>query len=372
MTIEANKLPQRLLRAAKKGRLVVFLGADAPKTAALPAGVWVDEGQLANAAAITAGQIEQGELRAVPAGSVVSVTGGEALGTRRRPTRLRVWLEEVLRRRTALVAGENSAVRCLITPAFERRHFVVTVDQLENLVEQLSEQTRGVTPKAPPPLPAVSSRWGLAVSGVAAAVAVLSWLSLYVSHGGAQNFRWVNLIPGAMALLFFSAALFPLLADAVRGQELPATESYARMLARWSRWPRAPIAVALLVGAALAAQWVAWRYVPATFLVLYEAAAVDDQDGMVGACKAEEPCILVVGRDSHLHFEGAEGACGLDLPLEDGMIVVDLQQDSCGLEEEPEGGPDTRGDERGGKRRLPAAGGDPSQIWRRSHRTAFF
>ncbi len=337
-------LPERLLRETRKGRLVVFVEAGEglrEKIRVLPAGVWF-ESSSEEPGGITAGQIEEGELRAVPAGSVVALGSVDALGTPRRPTRFRAWLEQVLGCRTALVIGECAAPRSLARQSFERRHFVVPGNETVAFIDALSEQSRGAHGKAPPPLPGVISYWGIGLLMAAAVAAVASWLMLYVSYSAAQNWRWVHLVPGGIALVSIFAALVPWLADVMAGRQLPLPESYARFLGRWSRRPRTSLAVVALLLSAAGPRWISRQYVPATFLVVYEAAYVTSQEGNRGACKAEEPCVLVVPKDGHLHFEGAEGACGTDLPEEAGMVVIDMQQDSCGLGE-AETGPDTRG-----------------------------
>src|SRR5262249_14466160 len=154
------------------------------------------------------------------------------------------WLEDVLRRRTALVIGESTMARAAAGGSFERRHFLAPVQQLETFLDELLEQARGVKVKAPPPLPGAVFRLGLGLLMVTAALAASSWLVLYVSYGAAQNWRWLHLIPGGVVVVWTLAALFPWLREAVAGRELGAAESYARFLARWSRWPRAALGAA--------------------------------------------------------------------------------------------------------------------------------
>ncbi len=338
--------PERLVREARKGRFVVFVAGDQgprEKIRALPAGVWF-ESASAESSGITAGQIEEGELKSVPAGSVVALNSAsiDVLGTPRRPTRFRAWLEQVLRCRTALVIGESTAVRSLAGPSFERRHFLAPGEQLEGFLDELLQQARGAKAKAPPPLPGAISPWGFGVLVVTAALAVASWLLLYISYGAAQNWRWLHLVPGAVAAVWVVAALLPWLRDVVAGHQLAASESYARFLGRWSQWPRALLLAAVLLLVAFVPRWIAREYTPATFLVVYESAYVSTPDGDVGACKAEEPCILVVRKDAHLHFEGAEGACGMDLLGDGAMVIIDMQDESC-RPAEREGEPGTRG-----------------------------
>lgn len=335
-----DSVPERLARALSKGRLVVFVEAGLPgekvgqRIKALPCGLWLtpDRSCLPGAEAVrTAAEIEDGLVREVPPGSVIEIGDPGDLGTPRRPTRFRAWVGEILRRRTVLfLAGaQETAIRQLVMSSPHSRHLVVTAGELELLLDRLAGRARGVSPQPLPPLPAVSRPWVLAALAVAALVAVISWLLLYVLYGAAQNWRWLHLLPGAVVLTAAGIAGLPLIARAMAGQDLPAAECYARALARWSRAPRAPLA-ALAVGlAALAPWWLAARYVPSTFLVLYEAAGVASDARGLGACKAEEPCTVIVPRNSHLHFEGAEGGCGLDLPAAGGLIIIDLQEEGC-------------------------------------------
>ena len=302
-----------VIHEARRGRLVVLegTGASVEKTRTLPSRLWVavsGEGQPAR-------EVEQG----VPPGAVVVLDGPEAVGTPRRPTRVREWLEEIHRRRTVAAVGELPSWLAPLA------HVTLSEEQLDAVVAQ----SRGVEPKPLPPVPGSPSPWGLRGLALAAAVAVGSWLWLWTTHGGANNWRWVQLVPGTLAVLAVAAAVFPWLRDAAAGRELPLSESYARALARWSRLPRAAAAMFLLLAAGLAAGWLRGRYVPSTFLVVYEAAGVVADGRDLGACKAEEPCTLVVPRNAHLHFEGAEGACAVDLEAGPGLIVIDMQNEAC-------------------------------------------
>src|SRR5215831_6815370 len=185
MECSERTLPERLLREAQRGRLVVFVSGDAglrEKIRALPAGVWF-ESAVVESNGIAVRELEEGELRAVRGGSVVRLDGSDILGTPRRPTRFRAWLEEVLRRRTALVIGESTMARAAAGGSFERRHFLAPVQQLETFLDELLERARGVKVKAPPPLPGAVFRLGLGLLMVTAALAASSWLVLYVSYG---------------------------------------------------------------------------------------------------------------------------------------------------------------------------------------------
>ena len=346
-------LSPQLVREARKGRLVVFVGAELPagdleqKIRLLPCSLWVTENPCGNGRPQwTASQIEEGTATEVQAGSVVVIDTPQLLGTPRRPARLLVWLEEILRRRTALLVGTGSfiaAIRQLSAPSFDRRHFVAPPEQTEQFLDQLLEQARGAAVAPLPPLPAVASPWGLATLATAAAVAVASWLMLYLSHGGAQNWRWLRLAPGALVVLALGCGLLPWLSNAAAGRELPASECYARALARWSRPVREPLAVALLLLLVAGAWWLGVRYVPATFLVLDEAVGVTANERPVGACRAEEPCALIVPQDAHLHFDGAEGACAMELSPEGGMIIINLQNEACEPYPEENAAPSPRG-----------------------------
>ncbi len=331
-------LPERLIRAARKGRLVVFAGGEAPegeaaeKLRALPSGLWLATKPWPETRCFTAAEIEEGRLRQTPAGSVVVVESAGSLGTPRRPTRFRDWVEEILRRRTALFVGD----RAPWSEFSGRGHFEAPGEALDSFLDRLLEQVCDAKAKAPPPLPAVTSRWGLGALAVAAVAAAAVWIELWLSHGGAQNWGRVRLVPWTLGVLAVWAGIFPWIRNAAAGRQLEAAECYARELARWSRRPKAPAAVALLLLAALAGCWANWRFVPATFLVIYEAAGVTADAREVGACKAEEPCTLIIPRRAHLHFDGAEGNCAMDLDQPGGLILIDLQEDGCEAPDEDE------------------------------------
>lgn len=315
-------LPDELVQAARRGRLVVFCCEPLSGPLSLPAGVWIvtDRTLLPGAARVyTAAQLEEGQLRRLESGAVLEVSDEAAWGTPRRPTRLREWFDEVLRKRTVLFVG--SGLDCAAA------HFTGGPD----LAEALAREATGIRALAPPPLPAVTSRpgvWGLAA--LAAAVAAL-WLLLYTAFSGAQNWRWIQLIPGSLAAAAALAALGPLGVRAAAGADLPAREWYARTLGRWTRWPRAPILAAGLVALALGPWWLARRNGRGTFLVLYEPGVVSvEGSAPLGACQAEQPCTLIVPRPSHLHFEGGEGGiCGLDFTGSGVVLFIDTQQDGC-------------------------------------------
>lgn len=349
-------LPPRLVRDAKKGRLIVAAPASVlaasiwPRVKALPVALWI----ITNGGAVgapdgtnvlAAAEIEE-ETAPIPVGSVIGIDSSAALGTPRRPTRLHAWLEEILRRRTVLFLGSGpecdpilGAIRKLVPPKLRSRHCDAPADATEAFLDQLADAAgsvtqgagRDITLKPPPPLPAAASRWGLRLTAVAAVLALASWLALYVSHGSARNWHWLQLAPGFMAALLVLAAVGPWLADLAGGRQLSLSECYARALARWSRWPRAPLAIALLILAALVARGLGWLYVPATFLVLDESAEVTSPSGAAGACRGEDPCTLIVPRYGQLRFDGADGSCSVDFEPMAGMIVIDLQsEDGCG------------------------------------------
>lgn len=343
----ALDLPEPLLRAARKGRLVLFVAGGAPsglneRLRSLPSSIrFAEQCGATDSALWTAQQIEQGIVVQVPPGATVLVETPDALGTPRRPTRLRAWIADILRHRTALLIGDgpvHAAFREILGPDLGHRHFAPTAEQADVWLDRLVEQAGTAAPA--PTLPAVASRWGLAGLTVAAAVSVFSWLLLYVHYGGAQNWRWLQLVPGGVVIAAVIVALLPLAANAARGRELAACECYARSLARWSRPPREPLAVALLLLSAVLAWWLGARFVAATFLVIYESAGVTADGQPVGACKGEDPCTLVLPRNAHLHFDGAQGACATDLSSDGGLIVIDLQDESC----EPEAPEGTEGE----------------------------
>jgi len=315
-------LPDELVYAARRGRLVVFCSEPLSGPLSLPAGVWIVTDRTLLPAAVrvwTAAQVEEGQLRRLEAGAVLEVGDEAAWGTPRRPTRLREWFNEVLRKRTVLFVGSR--------PDWVDAHFTGGPDW----AEALARQAAGNRALAPPPLPAVTSRtgaWGLAALAVAAAGL---WLLLYAAFSGAQNWRWIQLIPGGLAAAAVLAALGPLGARAAAGADLPAREWYARTLGRWTRWPRGPILAAGLVVLALAPWWLARWNGRGTFLLLYEPGVVSvEGSAPLGACRAEEPCTLIVPRPSHLHFEGAEGdVCGLDFTGSGAVLFIDTQQEGC-------------------------------------------
>ncbi|MBI3695562.1 MAG: hypothetical protein HY238_12080, partial [Acidobacteria bacterium] len=316
-----------VIHEARQGRLVVLEGMGAPveKSRSLPSRLWVTlggEGQPAS-------EVEQG----APPGTVVVLKGPGALGTPRRPTRVREWLEEIRQWRT--VAGVGELPPWLAPLA----HVTLNEEQVDAVVAE----ARGVQPEPLPPVPGVPSHWGLRGLALAGVLAAGSWLWLWNTHGEATNWRWLQLVPGALTILALAAAAFPWLRDVAAGREMPVTGSYARALARWSRLPRAATAIFLLLCAALAAGWLRGRYVPSTFLVVYEAAGVIADGRDLGACKAEEPCTLIVPRNAHLHFEGAEGACDVALEAGPGLIVIDMQNEAC----EPYPGTETETSPRG-------------------------
>jgi hypothetical protein len=182
-----------------------------------------------------------------------------------------------------------------------------------------------------PPLPAVASRAGAGAVVAAAAIAAASWLALWAGFGGALNWRWIQAIPWGLAAAAAALSLAPLAGRAVAGVDLQAREWYARAVARWSGWPRAPVAAALLIVLALGAWWLSLRYARGTFLILYEPGIVS-VEGLppLGACRAEDPCTLIVPRGAHLHFEGADGGiCGLDFTTPGATLFIDTQQEGC-------------------------------------------
>ncbi len=315
-------LSDELVHAARRGRLVVFCSEPLAGPLSLPAGVWIVTGRTLLPGAVrvrTAAQLEEGQLRRLETGAVLEVGEEAAWGTARRPTRLREWFDEVLRNRTVLFVGSR--------PDWVEGHFTGGPE----LAEALAEQATGTRALAPPPLPAVTSRaaaWGLAA--LAAVVAGL-WLLLYTAFSGAQNWRWIQLIPGGLTAAAVLAALGPLGARAAVGADLPAREWYARTLGRWTRWPRGPALAAVLVGLALGPCWLARRNGRGSFLLLYEPGVVSvEGSAPLGACRAEEPCTLIVPRPSHLHFEGAEGGvCGLDFTGSGAVLFIDTQQEGC-------------------------------------------
>ncbi|HYM11396.1 MAG TPA: hypothetical protein VEU62_11725, partial [Bryobacterales bacterium] len=326
---------ERLARSARRGRLVAVVGSDAAagearnKISALPCGVWVRAGAW-EAPDVRAGEIEEGVCRDVPRGSVVAIEGIEWLSTPRRPTRLRVWLEEILRNRAALFLGEGPEIEAIrkLAPS-PSRCWTAAGGQIDAVLDDLLEKTRGVRPLAPPPVPGVASRPGLVAIALMGALVTASWLAVYIYYAGARNWRWLHSFPVVAIMAAVAAALLPWVRNAAAGRELAASECYARALARWSRWPRTPIAVAIMLAAALGAGWLAGRYVPATFLVIYEAAGVTANGRDAGTCNAEEPCTLVVPRGATLNFDGAEGACAMDLHGAAGLIVIDMDEDGC-------------------------------------------
>lgn len=316
-----------------------------PKVKALPAALWIlthsaGASSTEQPRVLAAEELEE-ETAPIAAGSTVGIESGDALGTPRRPTRLRAWLDQILRCRTVLFVASSppdpvmDAIRKLIPPKMQSRHFDAPEDAAEAFLDGLAASVResapGAAPKPPPPLPAAASRWGMRLVVFAGVLAVASWLALYVSHGAARNWRGVQLTPAVLPALAALAALWPWLADMAAGRQLVPAECYARALARLSRWPRAPIAVALLLLAALAARGLGWAYVPATFLVLEESAQVTSVAGPAGACRGEDPCTLIVPRFGLLQFDGAEGSCSVEFEPKSGMIVIDLQsEDGCG------------------------------------------
>jgi len=314
--------PEELIRAARKGRLVVFVGVPLGPNQKLPPAFWLttDRGHLPERGQVyTASDIEEGRLLEAPAGAAIEFGTVQTLGTPRRPTRCGAWMEQLLRRRKVLCVGAP----------LEGARFVVSGDQACAWLDALAGQAHGASPLPPPPLPAVSSRIGLAGMLLAAAVAAASWLLFYTGYGGAQNWRWLRLVPGGLVASAAAVATAPLLGRAFSGQEIPAAEYYTRSAAGWTRWPRAPAAAAALLLVALAPWGLARRYVPASFLVFYESAGVSTDGRSVGACKAEEPCTLVVPRASHLHFDGPDGSCVLELPDPAGLIFIDTQSEGC-------------------------------------------
>lgn len=343
-------LPPRLVSETTKGRLIVVAPASAlaasigPKVKALPAGLWIlthSAGPPDQPRVLTAEELEE-ETAPIAAGSAIGIESCAALGTPRRPTRLCAWLDEILRRRTVLFVASGptpdpvmEAIRKLIPPNMQSRHFDAPENAAETFLDRLAEAshaaTPGFTPKPPPPLPGIPSRWGVRAAAISAVLAAASWLGLYVSNSSALNWRWLQLTPGVLVALLVLAALWPWLADAAAGRQLGFSECYARALARWSRWPRAPFAVALLLFSALAARGLGWAYVPATFLVLEESADVTSVTGPAGACRGEDPCTLIVPRFGRLRFDGAEGSCSVEFEPKNAMIVIDLQsEDGCG------------------------------------------
>lgn len=315
-------LPEGLVRAARRGRLVMFITEPLGKSLTLPAGVWIttDRSFLpGSGGGSSAAQLEEGQVRCLETGSVLEVAGEAAWGTARRPTRLREWFHEVLRKRTVLFVGSR--------PDWVNGHFAGGPE----LAEALAQQVPGTRALAPPPLPAVTSRPGAAAPAALGASVVALWLLLYAAFSGAQNWRWVQLIPWGLTTAVALAALGPLVARAMAGAELPAGEWYARTVARWSRWPRSPILAAVLLVLALWPWWMLRRHALATFVVLYEPGVVSVEGSPpLGACRAEDPCTLIVPRPSHLHFEGAEGGvCGLDFTAPGVILFIDTQQDGC-------------------------------------------
>lgn len=354
---------RRLAQAARRGRLVAVVGSDpaslgaAPKIAALPCGMWLAAQAWESAGEVVrASEMEEGVRQEIPRGAVVLTEGAESLGTPRRPTRVRAWLEEILRNRAALFLGEGPEIEAiwkLVPPSRRGRHLAAAGEQIDAVLGQLLEQVKSVRPLAPPPVPGVASRAGLIAIAFAVALAAASWLALYIFYGGARNWRWLHSFPLVAIVVAVAVALLPWLRNAAAGRELPASECYARVLARWSRWPGAPIAVAVLLVAALGTGWLAGRYVPATFLVIYEAAGVTANGRATGTCNAEEPCTLIVPRGAALNFDGAEGACAMDLHAAGGLIVIDMDEDGCEAPPEEQTQKKTRSAEGGpGERRM--------------------
>jgi hypothetical protein len=195
----------------------------------------------------------------------------------------------------------------------------------------LSAEFPGARALPLPPLTAVASRAGVWAVVAAAVAAAGSWLALWARLCGGLNWRWTQLVPWGLVCAAAAAALLPLAGRAVAGVDLPAREWYARVAARWSQWPRAPILAALLVVLTLGAWWLILRHARGTFLILYEPGIVSVEGRPpLGACRAEEPCTLIVPRGSHLHFEGADGGiCGLDFTASSATLFIDTQQDGC-------------------------------------------
>ncbi len=312
--------PETARRAARHGRLVVFLTTALEVRPNWPAGVWLatDHRHLPGPGRVLSdADLEGGAVRRIEAGDLVEVASPEAWGTPRRPTRLREWYEDLLRRRTVVVIGDPPPG---LPPGALR---------LDGPPPELPEVRRALPP---PPLPGVSSRPSLLALAWLAFLALLGWSSLYAHFRAAQNASlWIQLIPWGLAAGLLAAGLAPLAARASAGLDLPARECYARALARWSRRPRAPVAGAVLFTLALYPLWFLARHGRATFVILYEPAIVSvEGQPPLGACRAEDPCTFLVPRPSHLHFEGAEGGvCGLDFTGPSAVLFIDTEQDAC-------------------------------------------
>jgi hypothetical protein len=298
---------QDLAGAARRGRLVVVCSELLEARPALPAALWVtpDRRLLPWASEVrTAAEVEEGRVRRLETGTVLEVPDEAAWGTPRRPTRLGEWFEQL----------QQEGAVCRLEPA-----------------DLAAEFPPGARALPLPPLTGVASRAGVWAVVMAAVAAAGSWLALWVRLGGGVNWRWTQLAPWGLVVAAAAAALAPLAARAAAGVDLPAREWYARVVARWSRWPRSPLLAALLLAAALGAWWLALRYARGTFLILYEPGIVSVEGRPpLGACRAEEPCTVIVPRGSHLHFEGADGGlCGLDFTASGATLFIDTQQEGC-------------------------------------------
>ena len=331
-------LPEGLVRAARRGRLVVFCSVETPEVS-LPAAVWLttDRAFLPWASdPVTAAEIENGTVRSLEVGAVVEADGDAAWGTPRCPTRLRDWFERLARERAVLFVGDPP----LSLPT-SRQSFACGPEVLP----ELAGETLGARALDLPPLAAVASPRGLAAVALAATAAAGSWLAAWTNFGGAQNWLWTQLIPWVLAAGAAAGLLAPLAARAAAGVDLPAREWYARCTARWSQWPRAPIVAALLAALALGPWWLMRRHARATFIVLFEPAIVSVEGSPpLGACRAEEPCSVVAPRRAHLHFEGGDGGvCGLDLKVPGEVVFIDTQQEGCEAFLSDDEKPPTRG-----------------------------
>ncbi len=325
-------------RSWRKGELVVLVGSCLPAgTDPLPMSLLLTRDRnflpWRPRQVLSAEELEDG-LRPPP-GAVIEIPSWAALGTRRQPTRFGAWLGKLASCRTMLVvAGEDdeAEIRRWVPP-----HLVLRPDQAAGWFAALAGQAGAAQLRWPPPLPGVSSWAGLSALALAGAAAVSSWLLLYLLYGGAQNWPWVRLIPAALGAGAGLLILAPLAAQAARGLQLGAAECYSRSMARWSRGRRAVLASLALAALAAAPAWLAWRYARVTFVVMHEPAAVSIDGRHLGVCHAEAPCLLAVPRLTHLHFDGADIGCGLDLGPGRAFVFIDLDQESCELPEQSEG-----------------------------------
>jgi hypothetical protein len=310
--------PEAVCRAARKGLLVGFVTEPLESLPPWPVALWftTDRDFLPGAVLFcTAADLEDGTARQAPPGAVVEARGRDPWGTSRHPTRLRDWYQEILRHRLVVFLGERPEG---VPPG--------GVHWQGSPAKALEGRARPA-----PPLPGVVSRAGWSGMALAATVVVASWITLYARLSGAQNWMWLALVPWGLAAGLFAVLLAPLVSRTGAGVDLPAREWYLRTAARWSRWWRAPVALAVLLALGLWPCWLMARHARATFVILYEPGVVSVEGGAtLGACRADGPCTLIVPRGSHLHFEGGDGGvCGLDFDRSGGVLFIDTQQDGC-------------------------------------------